>query len=63
VNGALVRTFAVTGSMTVSSEVLRLGGNDIWSEWFQGLIDEVRIYNRALTQAEIQSDMNAAVAP
>lgn len=62
-NGALVRTFAVTGSMTVSSEVLRLGGNDIWSEWFQGLIDEVRIYNRALTQAEIQSDMNAAVAP
>jgi hypothetical protein len=63
VNGALVRTFAVTGSMTVSSEALRLGGNDIWSEWFQGLIDEVRIYNRALTQAEIQSDMNAAVAP
>jgi fibronectin type 3 domain-containing protein len=63
VNGALVRTLAVTGSMTVSTGVLRLGGNEIWSEWFQGLIDEVRIYNRALTQAEIQSDMNAAVAP
>ena len=28
---------------------------------FQGLIDEVRIYNRALTPAEIQTDMGKAV--
>jgi hypothetical protein len=26
--------------------------------YFQGTIDEVRLYNRALTQAEIQADMN-----
>ena len=26
--------------------------------YFNGLIDEVRVYNRALTQAEIQTDMN-----
>ena len=26
--------------------------------YFNGIIDEVRIYNRALTQAEIQTDMN-----
>jgi hypothetical protein len=31
--------------------------------YFQGTIDEVRLYNRALTQAEIQADMNAAVGP
>ena len=31
--------------------------------YFQGIIDEVRLYNRALSQAEIQTDMNAAVAP
>jgi hypothetical protein len=30
---------------------------------FQGTIDEVRLYSRALSQAEIQSDMNAAVGP
>src|SRR5205807_1237707 len=29
---------------------------------FQGTIDEVRIYNRALSPAEIQSDMNTAIA-
>ena len=28
-----------------------------------GLIDDVRVYNRALTAAEIQSDMNTAVGP
>ena len=29
--------------------------------YFQGRIDELRIYTRALTTAEIQADMNAAV--
>ncbi len=29
--------------------------------YFKGTIDEVRVYNRALTQAQIQSDMNSAV--
>ena len=30
---------------------------------FQGDIDEARVYNRALSQAEIQSDMNQPVSP
>ena len=30
--------------------------------YFNGIIDEVRIYNRALTQAEIQTDMNTPLA-
>jgi hypothetical protein len=49
--------------MAASTGVLRLGGNNIWSEWFAGLIDEVRIYNRALSAAEVQADMNAPVTP
>ena len=40
---------------------LRIGGNKVWGEYFQGLIDEVRIYNRALTTAQIQADMNTPV--
>jgi hypothetical protein len=36
----------------------RLAGNTIWSEWFAGVIDEVRVYNRALTQGEIQAGMS-----
>ena len=30
---------------------------------FQGTIDEVRVYNRALSQTEIQADMNVPVTP
>jgi len=38
-----------------------LGGNAIWGEWFKGTLDEVRIYNRALTAGEIQTDMTTPV--
>jgi hypothetical protein len=61
VNGALVSSTAVSGTLAASSGVLRIGGNGVWGEWFAGLIDEVRVYNRALTAGEIQTDMNAAV--
>ena len=47
--------------MTVSTGPLKLGGNAIWAEWFAGLLDDVRVYNRALTPAELQSDMTAPV--
>ena len=40
-----------------------MGGNTPYGEYFQGLIDEVRVYKRALTQAEIQTDMNTPVSP
>ena len=43
--------------MPNSTGALRIGGNDIWSEWFDGQIDEVRVYGRVLTGAEIQADM------
>ena len=41
---------------------LKIGGNAIWGEWFSGLIDEVRVYNRALSVDEIQSDMNTSIS-
>ena len=61
VNGTQVGSVATTGSIEVSSGVLRIGGNTIWGEYFSGLIDEVRIYNRALSATEIQTDMNTPV--
>ena len=63
VNGTLVSTRAVSGSMSASTGALRIGGNATWGEWFGGLIDNVRVYSRSLAAAEIQSDMNAAVTP
>src|SRR6185503_5072272 len=62
VNATLVATTTIAGSLATSTGVLRIGGNNIWPEFFQGRIDEVRVYNKALTAAEIQSDMTRAVA-
>jgi hypothetical protein len=63
VNGVQAASRAVTGSIRASTGVLRIGGNSIWSdEWFSGLIDEARLYNRALTAAEIQADMTKPVS-
>jgi hypothetical protein len=61
VNGVQVSTKAVTGSAAVGGGALRIGGNAIWGEYFRGMIDEVRVYNRALTAAEIQTDMNTPI--
>jgi hypothetical protein len=60
-NGALVSTKPQAGAMVTSANPLRIGGNGVWGEYFSGLIDEVRVYNRALSQAEIQTDMATPV--
>lgn len=57
VNGVQAASRAVTGSIVTSASPLRIGGDSVWGEYFSGLIDEVRVYNRALTAVEIQSDM------
>ena len=55
------RLLVVSGPIVTNTGALRIGGNTIWGEYFNGLIDEVRIYNRALSAAEIQTDMNRSV--
>jgi hypothetical protein len=56
VNGTLVRTTPATGAMATSTGALRIGGNNVWGEWFAGTIDELNVYNRALTAAEVAQD-------
>ena len=63
VNGTEVSTTNVTGAMANSAGPLQIGGNNVWAEWFQGQIDDLRIYNRALTPSQLQTDMNTPVAP
>ncbi|HWP40705.1 MAG TPA: LamG domain-containing protein, partial [Tepidisphaeraceae bacterium] len=62
VNGALSASLSVAGLITTSDGPLRIGGNSLWGEYFAGRIDDVRIYNRALSVSEIQADMNTPVA-
>jgi hypothetical protein len=63
VNGSLVGSRAVASALVTSTGALRIGGNSVWGEFFTGRIDEVRLYNRALSVAEIQADMNAPIQP
>jgi hypothetical protein len=63
VNGTAVTSRPVTGTITASTGPLHIGGNSIWGEYFTGVIDEVRVYSRALSAAEIQTDMAAPVTP
>jgi chitodextrinase len=62
VNGIQAASVAGTGAMPSSTQPLRIGGNSMGSQWFRGRIDDVRVYNRALSASEIQSDMQTAVA-
>ena len=62
VNGSETDTQALSGGITASSNPLRIGGNSVWlDESFEGRIDEVRIYDRQLTLAEIRTDMTVPV--
>jgi hypothetical protein len=61
VNGVAVSSTPAAGSIAASTAALRIGGHAVASEWFRGRIDDVRVYSRALSVAEIQADRTAAV--
>jgi hypothetical protein len=63
VNGVQVSSVPRSGtqSIEIGTGALRIGGNTVWGEYFGGLIDEVRIYNRALSAAEIATDRDTPV--
>ena len=45
------------GVIPNSARQIWLGGNEPWGEYLNGMLDEVRIYRRALSQSEIQALM------
>jgi hypothetical protein len=59
-NGRLVAQRSVKGPMATTSGALKIGGNAVWGEFFKGRIDEVRVYARALSPAELQTDMTTS---
>jgi uncharacterized protein DUF4082/concanavalin A-like lectin/glucanase superfamily protein/galactose oxidase-like protein/Big-like domain-containing protein/purple acid phosphatase-like protein len=63
VNGTQVGSKAVPGVLPNGAGPLTIGANSVWGEHFRGLIDEVRVYNRPLSQSEIATDRNAPVVP
>ena len=62
VNGVEVANQQQSGKLTTSGNALQLGANSLLKRYFKGYIDDVRIYNGALTADQIVADMNAPVA-
>ena len=61
VNGTQVASTAHTGAIATSTNPLQIGGDSIYGQYFAGLIDNVRVYNLALTAAQIQADQTAPI--
>jgi len=61
-DGVLVGSMTKTGSLDTNSSVaVNFGRNPDGSNHLDGVLDDVRIYNRALSVSEIVSDMNTPV--
>ena len=60
-NGTQVASAAAHRQHPTSTNALQIGSDSIYGQYFNGLIDEVRIYNIALSAAQIQTDMTTAI--
>jgi hypothetical protein len=63
INGTQVASTAHTGAISTSTNQLQIGGDSIYGQYFAGLIDEVRVYNTALTATQIQTDQTTPINP
>ncbi len=61
VNGIQVSSQPQGGNLLTSTNPLQIGGDSYLGQNLYGVIDEVRIYNVALTQAQIQTDMSTPI--
>ncbi len=61
VDGTQVASRARTAASRHQITPLTIGGDALYGQHFHGNIDEVRVYGRALTATQIQSDMNTRI--
>jgi hypothetical protein len=57
VNGNIVNTVNQSGTLQTGNDPLRFGrrgGGGIYDQWFNGVIDDIGIWNRALTECEVK---------
>jgi glucose/arabinose dehydrogenase len=63
VNGTQVSTVGATANLATTAGPLAIGGDPLFGQYFKGLIDEIRIYDVALSGSQIQMDMVTPVLP
>jgi hypothetical protein len=61
VDGTQVSSRAMTGTILGTTDPLWIGGNHPYGEYFDGVIDEARIYERALNSSEVEAEMSAPI--
>jgi concanavalin A-like lectin/glucanase superfamily protein/fibronectin type III domain protein len=59
INGAEVASRAQTGGATITTWPLTIGSWNGGGEYFRGTVDEVAVYNKALTAARVQAHYQA----
>jgi hypothetical protein len=57
IDGEPVRSGKCAGELKTSNRAVHIGSRLAGERFLTGTVDEVRVYNRALTQAEIRKDM------
>jgi hypothetical protein len=63
VNGDLASRHPAGATLETPGSPLWIGGNRPWGSHFEGLIDDVRVYSRALSPAELRVDMTRPAGP
>jgi hypothetical protein len=63
IDGVEAATKPQTGAITVNGNSLAIGNQPGYSEFFGGSVDNIRIWNTARTQAELQANMNVDIDP
>jgi hypothetical protein len=58
IDGELDKSGGCEGTLKSAVTAVQIGSRNGGERFLTGLVDEVRIYNRALTQGEVKSDMN-----
>jgi hypothetical protein len=58
VNGEEKESRAQTGPAMITNGQLSIGGHTAWGQWFKGQMDDVRIYDVAVGEAQIKADIN-----
>ena len=61
VNGDEASSRPTTGPILSTPDPVWIGGSHPYGEYFHGLIDEVRIYDRALTRSELRAEMSTPI--
>jgi hypothetical protein len=62
VNGVETSSRSASGSILSTIDPLWIGGNHPYGEYFKGDVDEARVYDRALTPAQIRCAMLTPIA-